>query len=66
MTHRVEQPSRRFGCGGQMGRDASRLWLPGTPVVCYRPRRSKVHLGNVGLNTPSNERQSLMSDFVYG
>jgi hypothetical protein len=49
-----------------MGRDASRLWLPGTPVVCYRPRRSKVHLGNVGLNTPSNERQSLMSDFVYG
>jgi hypothetical protein len=22
----------------------------GTPPVCYRPRRSRVHLGNVGLH----------------
>jgi hypothetical protein len=26
----------------------SRRWLPGNPAVCYRPRRSRVHLGNVG------------------
>ena len=29
---------------------AARLWLPGNPAVCYRLRRSRVHLGNVGLN----------------
>src|SRR5438045_74101 len=28
---------------------AARLRLPGNPAVCYRPRRSRVHLGNVGL-----------------
>ena len=26
----------------------ARLWLTGNPGVCYRPRRSTVHLGNVG------------------
>ena len=24
------------------------LWLPGNPAVCYRLRRSRVHLGHVG------------------
>jgi hypothetical protein len=28
---------------------AARLWLPGNSAVCYRLRRSRVHLGNVGL-----------------
>jgi hypothetical protein len=23
-------------------------WLSGNPAICYRPRRSGVHLGNVG------------------
>ena len=26
----------------------ARLWLTGNPAVCYRLRRSRVHLGNVG------------------
>src|SRR5664279_2705441 len=28
-------------------------WLPRHPTVCYRPRRSRVHLGNVVLTAPS-------------
>jgi len=35
------RPGRRKHC-------AARLWLPGNPAVCYRSRRSRVHLGNTG------------------
>ena len=38
---RSGRPERRKHC-------AARLWLPGNPAVCYRSRRSRVHLGNVG------------------
>ena len=34
------------GNGGSTAQTASRL--PGNPAVCYRPRRSRIHLGNVG------------------
>src|SRR5271167_4100903 len=30
---------------------AARLWLPGRPTVCYRPRRSEVLLGKIGRET---------------
>jgi hypothetical protein len=42
---------RRFGRRGRRKRwehCAARLWLPGNAAVCYRPRRSRVHPGNVG------------------
>ena len=32
------------------GSTAHHLWLPGNPAVCYRLRRSTVHLGNIGSN----------------
>ena len=41
--HRSRRLERRKHCAG-------RLWLPGHPAACYRPRRSRVHLGNVGLD----------------
>ncbi len=35
--HRSGRLERRKHCAG-------RLWLPGHPAACYRPRRSRVHL----------------------
>jgi hypothetical protein len=32
---------RRSGRLGRRKHCAARLWLPGNPAVCYRPRRSK-------------------------
>jgi len=51
---REKWPDRKIGHrSGRLERRkhrAGRPWLPGHPAVCYRPRRSRVHLGNVGLH----------------
>jgi hypothetical protein len=50
---RIGGSKRRLGLRGRWNRRehrAAHLWLPGNPVVCYRPRRFRVHLGNVGIS----------------
>ncbi len=32
------------------------LWLPGNPAGCYSPCRSRVHLGDVGLDVARKTR----------
>jgi len=44
----VVEDAGNDGNGGSTAQTASELME--NPDVCYRPRRSRVHLGNVGLD----------------
>jgi hypothetical protein len=59
-VHEAEQePAARPFWSVMLSYSAGSNWrgVPGNPAVCYRPRRSRVHPGNVGLVSSRGEKR---------
>ena len=48
----MSQIGRRSGRPERWKHCTAHLWLTGSLAVCYRPRRARAHMGNVGSLKP--------------